>query len=132
MIGPTVWELDRVNKAAAKRLYERGVAAANRGEFSIAVRLWRHVADQGYAKAQYNLGVAYALGKGVRKDSAEALKWWRRAAKQGHVEAERQIRLLETKPVDLGDAKQVFARLVSLVKAAIRWFDGLTTRWRRR
>jgi uncharacterized protein len=112
-----------MNRDAARRLYERGVAAANRGEFSIAVRLWRHVADEGHVKAQYNLGVAYATGKGVAKDSAEALKWWRRAAKQGHVEAGRQIGLLEANRP---------AGIASVVKVAIGWWQRATAAWRRR
>jgi hypothetical protein len=41
-------------------------------------------AEQGDAKAQYSLGAAYALGEGVAKDSAEAVKWYRKAADQGY------------------------------------------------
>ena len=48
-----------------------------------AVRWYRLAADQGYAKAQYTLGVMYAEGRGVPKDEAEAVRWYRLAADQG-------------------------------------------------
>ena len=35
------------------------------------------LAEQGYAYAQYNLGVMYENGRGVRQDYAEAVKWYR-------------------------------------------------------
>ena len=34
------------------------------------------------------LGRAYAEGKGVQQDQAEALRWYRKAAEQGHREAQ--------------------------------------------
>ena len=53
-----------------------------------AVKWFRKVADQGYAKAQYSLGNMYALGQGVTKDDAEAVNWLRKAAEQGYVDAQ--------------------------------------------
>lgn len=40
-------------------------------------------AEQGYAEAQYYLGIMYDDGKGVEQDSAQAAQWYRRAAEQG-------------------------------------------------
>ncbi len=48
-----------------------------------AVRWYRKAAEQGYAQAQFNLGVVYANGRGVAKDEAEAVRWYRKAAEQG-------------------------------------------------
>ena len=45
-------------------------------------------ADQGHANAQHNLGRSYAVGEGVLKDDAEAVKWYRLAAEQEHAEAQ--------------------------------------------
>ena len=42
-------------------------------------------------KAQHNLGVMYANGKGVPLDYAEALKWYRMAADQGHAKAQNNL-----------------------------------------
>ena len=35
--------------------FQRGVAAYNRGDYSTALREWRPLAEQGFAKAQNNL-----------------------------------------------------------------------------
>jgi tetratricopeptide (TPR) repeat protein len=40
-------------------------------------------AEQGDAKAQYQLALLYHQGKGVPQDYAEALRWFRRSAEQG-------------------------------------------------
>ena len=45
-----------------------------------AISELRRAAEQGDAHAQYNLGLAYWDGEGVRRDHAEAVAWWRRAA----------------------------------------------------
>ena len=41
-------------------------------------------AERGNSSAQYNLGVLYDNGRGVRKDYKEAVKWYRKSAEQGH------------------------------------------------
>ena len=46
------------------------------------------LAEQGVAEAQYNLGVMYENGQGVRQDDAEAFRWYRKAAEQGVAEAQ--------------------------------------------
>ena len=48
-----------------------------------AVRWYQMAAEQGYARAQYNLGVMYADGEGVPEDDAEAVRWYQMAAEQG-------------------------------------------------
>jgi len=45
-------------------------------------------AAQGIVRAQYNLGLAYYLGKGISKNDAEAARWFRKAAEQGLTEAQ--------------------------------------------
>lgn len=45
-------------------------------------------AGQGYAAAQYNLGLMYDQGRGVRQDDAQAVQWYRKAAEQGDAEAQ--------------------------------------------
>jgi TPR repeat protein len=53
-----------------------------------ATAWWRKAAEQGHAKAQYRLGLAYASGEGIPKDLAEAAIWYRKAADQGHLNAQ--------------------------------------------
>jgi len=48
-----------------------------------AVNWYRLAAEQGYAPAQFNLGVMFGAGRGVPKDDVEAAKWYRKAAEQG-------------------------------------------------
>ena len=48
-----------------------------------AFKWFRKAAEQGHAKAQYNLGLMYDKGQGVPQDYAEAVKWYRLAAEQG-------------------------------------------------
>ncbi len=64
-----------------------GVDAWSRGEYRKAVDIWRVDANAGDADAQFNMGQAYRLGRGVPVDLPMAEGWFRKAALQGHVEA---------------------------------------------
>ena len=64
--------------------WDDGVAAYAAGDYAMAYRRWFPQTEQGDAKAQYNLGVIHANGKGVPKNDSEAVKWYRKAADQGH------------------------------------------------
>jgi hypothetical protein len=65
-----------------------GVEAYERGDYKTAVDLWRPAAIKGNADAQFNLGQAYKMGRGVPTDLKQAEEWYRRAAAQGHEEGE--------------------------------------------
>jgi TPR repeat protein len=47
-------------------------------------KLWRALAEQGEAHAQFKLGACYERGQGVLQDYTEAMRWYRRAAAQGY------------------------------------------------
>lgn len=64
-----------------------GVDAWSTGNFEQAVREWRDPAKNGDADAQFNLGQAYKLGRGVKQDLGIAAGWYQRAAQQGHLQA---------------------------------------------
>lgn len=67
-----------------------GLAAANREDFATALRIWRPLADQGDAAAQYDLGFLYAAGQGVPQDYVQAYVWFDLAAANlAHAEARR-------------------------------------------
>lgn len=55
---------------------------------AVDINALKKSAEQGDAKAQYNLGVCYYNGNGVEKDYQEAVKWYRKAAEQGIAEAQ--------------------------------------------
>jgi TPR repeat protein len=58
-------------------------AAFDRADYAAAQRLFRSLANQGDAAAQYRLGLMYQGGLGVLEDNAVAAMWFRRAADQG-------------------------------------------------
>lgn len=64
--------------------FDKGFAAYERGDYQAAVRQWRPLAQNGDAKAQFELGLMYRYGLGVDRDYGEAVKWFRRAAEQGN------------------------------------------------
>ena len=68
-----------------------GFAAAENGDYKTAMKLWKPLAEQGDAYAQYNLGVIYINGYGVPEDDKEAVKWYRLAAEQGHAIAQNTL-----------------------------------------
>ncbi|PTS74954.1 sporulation protein, partial [Sphingomonas sp. HMWF008] len=67
---------------------KQGVDAYGRGEYRKAIEEWRPAANAGDADAQFNMGQAYTLGRGVPVDLPMATSWFRKAALQGHFEAE--------------------------------------------
>ena len=78
--------------------FEDGFAAADSGDYATAMRMWRPLADQGVADAQFNLGFMYANGEGVPQDDAEAVKWYRKAAEQGNGN---EVKLIAGDPVTI-------------------------------
>ncbi|MDT0506876.1 SPOR domain-containing protein [Novosphingobium sp. MMS21-SN21R] len=71
-----------------------GVDAWSRGEFAGAVKEWLGPAAKGDADAQFNMGQAFKLGKGVPQDTKRAEAWYRKAASQGHIKAADTLGLL--------------------------------------
>jgi TPR repeat protein len=47
--------------------------------FDESTRWFRKAAERGFPDAQLMLGSAYDYGKGVKKDSVEAVRWYRLA-----------------------------------------------------
>jgi len=76
------------------------------------VRETRQRAEKGDGEAQYNLGVMYAQGEGVKQDNEVAAKWYRKAAEQGVSKAQ----------VSLGIAYNTGMGAVQNDTEALRWF----------
>jgi len=64
--------------------YELGLDALETGDYGIALREFRAAAEAGLDLAQYNLGVMYYSGTGVRRNVDRAYHWLTQAAEQGH------------------------------------------------
>lgn len=73
---------------AANADVKKGIAAWNKGEWSRAVHEWKGPAQSGDADAQFNMGQAYKLGRGVEYDAEKAREWYLKAANQGHEKAQ--------------------------------------------
>ena len=68
--------------------FEKATEAFEKGDYETTLRELRPLAEQGYAPAQYNLGLMYGNGWGVPQDYQRALKWYKLSAEQGHVGAQ--------------------------------------------
>ena len=64
--------------------YNKGLIAAQNGDFATALKEWKPLAEQGDASAQGNLGVMYAFGNGVIKDYVYAHMWGNIASMNGN------------------------------------------------
>ncbi|HEY6048865.1 MAG TPA: SPOR domain-containing protein [Sphingomicrobium sp.] len=71
-----------------------GIEAWQRSDYVGAVAIWRPLAEQGDADAEFNLGQAYRLGRGVPTSLSAAQTWFERAANQGHIDAQTTLGLL--------------------------------------
>ena len=71
-----------------------GIEAWQRADYGGAVAIWRPLAEKGDADAEFNLGQAYRLGRGVPINLAAAQTWFERAANQGHLDAQTTLGLL--------------------------------------
>lgn len=68
-----------------------GYAAAARGDYAAAFRLWLASAEQGQADAEELVGLLYEHGNGVPVDYTQSVAWFRKAAAQGNALAENEL-----------------------------------------
>ena len=72
----------------------KGQSAFNGQNYDRAFHVWKPLAENGDAEAQYSLGFMYESGWGTEKDYRRAYDWYRRAADQGHPKAQYNLGLL--------------------------------------
>jgi|GEM_PF-2564724 len=92
--------------------FAKGAEALISGDFITALSELRPLAEQGDARAQYNLGVMYGNGNGVLKDNKICLKWYTLAAEQGHADAQ----------YNLGAMWDNGKGIVESNQAAVKWY----------
>jgi formylglycine-generating enzyme required for sulfatase activity len=82
----------------------------------------RTKAERGDADAQAKLGLMYAKGDGVPKDSTEAAKWYRKAADQGNAKAQCNLGVMYAKgdgvPQDSAEAAGWYRKAADQAYAA--------------
>ena len=93
--------------------FQQGLESANKGDYQTAIKLWKPLAEQGSTSAQFNLGIMYSKGYGVKQDDAKAAKWYRKAAEQGMIDAQNKMGevYLDGRGVKQNDAE------------AVKWFQ---------
>ena len=70
------------------RSHGGGDICVGRGDYALAERLFRPLAEKGDAKAQFNLDWMYYMGQRVTQNALEAARWYRKAAEQGLIWAQ--------------------------------------------
>ena len=78
-------------------------------DFLNAAKLFRPLAEEGNAEAQFALAEMYDEGEGVAEDHAQALRWYRLAAGQGYAAAQTALgRIYSTGAVVSQDFAEAF------------------------
>ena len=73
---------------------EDGFTAFREGNYAKAFNIWKPLAEEGNADAQYNVGLLYMNGLGVEKNSRTARQLFMAAAKQGQADAQYNLGLM--------------------------------------
>ena len=85
----------------------QAIDAFNKGNYQISFDIFKPLAEEGNAKAQFHLGFLYRIGQAVNQDYDQAYHWYLLSANQGYAEAQYKIRLMYYKgPV----VKRIFKR----------------------
>lgn len=101
-----------------------GVDAWQQGDYVRAVGQWRPLAQAGDADAQFNMGQAYKLGRGVQSDMSTAVDWYRKAAAQGHSRAEDNLGLLMFQQGDRAGAMPFLKKAAARGEARAQYIVG--------
>lgn len=92
--------------------FQQGLTAYEQSDYQTAFKLWLPLAEQGSASVQFNLGLMYSQGQGVKQDAFEAVKWYRKAAEQGDAKAQFSLGLMY---LNGSGVKQDYVK-------AVKWF----------
>ena len=92
--------------------FQKGLDAAQRGDYNTALKEWTSLAEQGDAKAQFNLGIMYERGQSVPQDYKTAVKWYALSAEQGDALAQYNLGVI----YDKGQG------VLQDYKTAVKWY----------
>jgi hypothetical protein len=106
---------------------EKGMLAAQAGDFETALKQITPLAEQGNDEAQAMLGALYKEGKGVQQDYVEAEKWIRLSAVQGNAKAQMMLGALYAAGLGVNSDQEVAAMwfLISAVNGEVAAVQGL-------
>ena len=96
---------------------QKGLAAAQKGDYASAMREFRPLAAQGNAIAQFMLGSMYAEGLGVTRDYKEAARLYGLAAAQGDANAQYNLGVMYAEGLGVTQDYKEAVRLYGLAAA---------------
>ena len=71
--------------------YEDGINALRNSDHELALAILLPFAREGSANAQYNVGLLFQQGRGIKQNYKKASQWYLAAANQGHFAAQNNI-----------------------------------------
>ena len=92
--------------------FDKGLKAAQSGDFKTALAEWMPLAEQGNANAQRNLGLMYDNGDGVQENDKTAVKWYTLAAEQGLDQAQSNLGLMYENGIGVQENHEI----------AVKWY----------
>ena len=114
--------------------YAKGMDAYFAGKYTTAFKLIKPAADAGNFLAEYQLGLMYDFGQGIRENNAEALDWYRKAANKNDPRAEVALaqRLMDGRDIARDQAGAISwyrkaaaqGQLTALLRLAVAYRDG--------
>ena len=113
-----------VSDFTQKDRYKLGLRWYQQGQFEIAGKMWKPLAQDGDCDAQYALGLLYFNGLSVRKNREKAIEWWERAADQTQPQALNSLGVVyahQRVPYTTLDCRKGCGKDRNLVKA-YKWF----------
>ena len=76
----------------AEGLYQKGLQAYKKNDYSTAMTLFRKAAESGHTEAQYQLGYMYSLNMGnIPHNYQESIKWLKKAVEKNNTAAMCQL-----------------------------------------
>jgi localization factor PodJL len=75
----------------AQANFSEALNAFNDGDYVVAERAFRSLAEQGHSPSQVMLGIILQSGLGGVLDRTEAMQWFLRAAEQGNADAQNMV-----------------------------------------
>lgn len=98
-----------VQPTAAAADFSYGQRLYSIGDYAGALKIWRQLAEEGDARAQYSLALMHAKGMGVPQDNGKARFWAEKSAAQNFGPAKAMLTLLGEEPQAQADRNKTMA-----------------------
>lgn len=79
--------------------YNQALDYLGQRDYASATQIFVSLAENGYAPAQFRLGLSYLYGKGVKENGRQAAFWFQKGAQQDHLGSQYSLGLLYLKGI---------------------------------